>query len=86
MKPTQLKMKNNWFLIKQLDTLEKTQSGIILQKPKYNRYAEVVASENPELPVGSHIITTIGNGTHIKYKNIQYEMIHYSDILAKIDN
>ena len=83
--PIQLKMKNNYVLIKDLIMERKTAAGIILPPPKVNRNAVVLESyENSEVSKGDVIIKNVGKGTPMVLNDMKCEMIHINDIIAII--
>ena len=54
-------MKNNYILTKEIPAETKTESGLFLPTPKYNRKAEVIsAGINDSVKSGDKILKTIG--------------------------
>ena len=82
-----IQMKNNYILTKEIPTETKTESGLFLPTPKYNRKAEVLSvGENESVKPGDIIIKTIGKGTEYTYENEKYEILHINHILAKVED
>ena len=80
-------MKNNYILTKEIPAKTKTESGLFLPTPKYNRKAEVLSvGENDSVKPGDVIIKTIGKGTEYTYENEKYEILHINHILAKVED
>ena len=80
----QVKMKNNYILIKDLNKEEITKGGIIIPKnEKWNRRAIVLSSgECDQVKKGDIIIKNLGKGTRMILNNIEMEMIHVNSIMA----
>ena len=82
-----IRMKNNYILTKEIPAETKTESGLFLPTPKYNRKAEVLsAGENESVKPGDIIIKTIGKCTEYTYENEKYEILHINHILAKVED
>jgi len=82
-----IQMKNNYILTKEIPAETKTESGLFLPTPKYNRKAEVLSvGENESVKPGDIIIKTIGKGTEYTYENEKYEILHINHILAKVED
>ena len=82
-----IRMKNNYILTKEIPAETKTESGLFLPTPKYNRKAEVLSvGTNESIKPGDIIIKTIGKGTEYTYENEKYEILHINHILAKVED
>ena len=82
-----IRMKNNYILTKEIPAETKTESGLFLPTPKYNRKAEVIsAGINDSVKSGDKILKTIGKGTEYTYNNEKYEILHINHILAIIED
>lgn len=82
----QVKMKNDYILIKDLNEEEVTKGGIIIPKgEKWNRRAIVLSSGNcDQVKKGDIILKNLGKGTPMIINDIQMEMIHINNIIAII--
>ena len=82
-----IRMKNNYILTKEIPAETKTESGLFLPTPKYNRKAEVLSvGKNDSVKPGDIIIKTIGKGTEYTFDNQKYEILHINHILAIIED
>lgn len=80
-------MKNDYILIRDMASVERrTESGIIVPLPKYQRIATVVCSNSDNFNVGDTIIKPIGKGTPITIDGVAYEAINSKYIFATIKN
>lgn len=82
---TEIKMKNNNVLIKEIKEEHISPSGIILNAEKYNRKAIVILSDCSEVNVGDTIIKTVGNGTAFKINGEEYEILNEGHIFGTIE-
>ena len=79
-------------VIKRLEAVEKTQSGIVLpgQAKEQPQMAEVIAvgpgtkEEKMELKPGDTVVFSRYAGTEIKYKGEEYSIMSQKDILATV--
>ena len=80
---TVLKMKNDFFLVRELQEEEKTTGGIYLPE-KYPRKAIVLAccDTETEVKVGDTVLRNVGRGTQINLNGENLEMIHRDFIMA----
>jgi len=82
-----IQMKNNYILTKEIPAETKTESGLFLPTPKYNRQAEVLSvGENDSVKPGDVIIKTIGKGTEYTFEKEKYEVLHINHILAVVED
>lgn len=81
----QIKLKNNYVLVKEIIEEQITESGILLLTEKYNRKCIVVKSSSDDIREGNTIIKTIGKGTIFKIEGEEYEILHENHILAIIE-
>lgn len=84
-------------VIKQLEAIEKTKSGIVLpgQAQEKPQEAEVVAvgpggmvdgkEIKMEVKVGDKILYSKYSGTEVKLENVEYIIVKQSDILAIVE-
>lgn len=79
-------MKNNFFLVKELEESQISEGGIILPKNKYNRKAVVLNGECDQIKKGDIILRNIGKSTLHKINGSECETIHLNDIIAVIGN
>lgn len=84
MKRIMMKMKNNFFLIKEINEETVTDSGIIIPADKYERRAKVyaVCEDEDVVNVGDTVIKNVGRGTPIVLNGEEYEMLHKDFIMA----
>ncbi len=80
---TVLKMKNEFFLVKELQEERETAGGIYLPE-KYPRKAMVLAccDNETEVKVGDTVLRNVGRGTQINLNGENLEMIHRDFIMA----
>lgn len=84
---TVLKMKNDFFLVKELSGEEMTDSGIYISE-KYPRKAKVLAcgETETEVKVGDTVLRNVGRGTQININGEDLEMIHKDFIMAVLSS
>lgn len=81
---TQLKMKNNYILVKELNEEEVTEGGIIIPNTNnYNRKAVVIeAGDCDQVQRGDIVIKNLGKGTMMTLNDEEYEMLHINYVMA----
>jgi co-chaperonin GroES (HSP10) len=84
----EMKMKNDYLLIQEIKQQETTTaSGIIIPVEKHNRKAKVInAGDSTDLKAGDVILKNMGKGTMVTLNNVEFEVIHINQILAKIED
>jgi co-chaperonin GroES (HSP10) len=84
----EMKMKNNYLLIQEIEQEEtKTASGIIIPVEKHNRKAKVInAGDNKDLIAGDVILKNMGKGTVVTLDGVEFEVLHINQIIAVLDN
>jgi co-chaperonin GroES (HSP10) len=84
----EMKMKNDYLLIQEIKQQETTTaSGIIIPVEKNNRKAKVInAGDSTDLKAGDVILKNMGKGTMVTLNNVEFEVIHINQILAKIED
>lgn len=85
-KAMKIEMKNGYVMIKDAPIVEeRTESGLILPKMKYQRVAEVVAvPEGSSFHIGEKILKPIGHGTPVKIDGVEYECVKEDKIFARL--
>jgi co-chaperonin GroES (HSP10) len=81
-----MKMKNNYLLIQELEQEEsKTASGIIIPVEKHNRKATVInAGDCKDVDAGDVILKNMGKGTMVTLNDTEFEVLHVNQIIAVI--
>lgn len=84
----QVKMKNDYILVKDLNKEEVTKGGIIIPiNEKWNRRAVVMtAGDCNQVKKGDIVLKNLGKGTRMILNGIEMEMIHVNSILCVIKN
>ena len=80
----EMKMKNNYLLVQEIEQQERTTaSGIIMSVEKYNRKVKIINSgNNKDLKKGDVVLKNMGKGTVVRLDNVEFELIHITDLIA----
>jgi co-chaperonin GroES (HSP10) len=80
----EMKMKNNYLLVQEIEQQERTTaSGIIMSVEKYNRKVKIINSgDNKDLKKGDVVLKNMGKGTIVRLDNVEFELIHITDLIA----
>ena len=79
-----MEMKNNYLLVQEIEQQERTTaSGIIMSVEKYNRKVKIINSgNNKDLKEGDVVLKNMGKGTIVRLDNVEFELIHITDLIA----